>query len=185
MHVARRAGPSPTYSYLVMLAVGLVPEIKRLAHDSKQTRLAISLHAANDHLRFRLMPATRRYPLKELLDVCKYHVRVTGRRITFEWALMKGINDSMADLHQLGQLLSGMLCHVNLIPINPVYGTDGSTPGVPIQLYEPPHRRVSRQFVEVLALRYRIPATRRVPRGVDIGAGCGQLAVQQFSNMRK
>jgi 23S rRNA (adenine2503-C2)-methyltransferase len=149
---------------ITISTVGLVPAIRRYADEQRQTPLAISLHAADDEERSRLLPVNRRWPIAELMDACRYYVEKTGRRLTFEWALIAGENDTEEQAHKLGQLLRGMLAHVNLIPLNPTAGYGGA-PSSP--------ERVAR-FQKVLE-EYGITSTVRVRRGIDIQAGCGQL----------
>ncbi len=146
--------------------VGLVPAIKRFAKEKRQVNLAISLHAANDESRSSMLPVNDRYPIKELLSACYEYVEITHRRITFEWALIQGTNDSDEDAHQLGELLDGLLCHVNIIPLNPTEGYEG--------------KRSTKESVsnfESILEEYSIPCTVRIRRGIDIQAGCGQLAI--------
>ena len=149
---------------ITISTVGLVPAIRRYADEQRQTPLAISLHAADDEERGRLLPVNRRWPIAELMDACRYYVEKTGRRLTFEWALIAGENDTEEQAHKLGGLLRGMLAHVNLIPLNPTAGYGGA-PSSP--------ERVAR-FQAVLE-SYGISSTVRVRRGIDIQAGCGQL----------
>jgi 23S rRNA (adenine2503-C2)-methyltransferase len=150
--------------HITVSTVGLVPQIRRFADEGLQVKLAISLHAATDEERGALLPVNKRWPLRELLGACHYYVEKTGRRITFEWALIQGENDTSEQAHALGKLLQGMLCHVNLIPLNPTTGYEGGPSGM---------ERVE-QFIVVLA-EYNVSATVRVRRGIDIDAGCGQL----------
>lgn len=147
--------------------VGLVPMIRKFAAEKRQVNLAISLHAATDEQRSALLPVNRKYPLQELIAACRDYVEETGRRITFEWALIDGENDTPEEAHRLASLLSGLLCHVNLIPLNPTqqYSGKGSS-----------RQRVAR-FSEILE-KSGIPCTVRMRRGIDIQAGCGQLAAQ-------
>jgi 23S rRNA (adenine2503-C2)-methyltransferase len=147
--------------------VGLIPEIKRFTEESRQINLAISLHAADDTLRKQLIPISSKYPLKELMQACHNYVMVTNRRITFEWALIKGVNDTPQQAEKLANLIEGMLCHVNLIPLNSTHAYDqkGST------------AETAHQFSQILEHRH-ITATTRLRRGIDILAGCGQLASQ-------
>jgi 23S rRNA (adenine2503-C2)-methyltransferase len=126
--------------------------------------LAVSLHAANDTLRNRLVPINKRYPLSQLLDVCREYVQHSGRRVSFEYALMEGVNDSVKQATELGHLLRGLLCHVNLIPLNPSEGCS----------YHPSSRAVVMNFRRELN-RLGIANTLRLERGSDIRAGCGQL----------
>jgi len=149
---------------ITISTVGLVPAIRRYADEQRQTKLAISLHAADDVERSRLLPVNRRWPIAVLMDACRYYIEKTGRRLTFEWALIAGENDTEEQAHKLGQLLQGMLAHVNLIPLNPTAGY-GGMPSSP--------ERVER-FQRALA-EYGVGSTVRVRRGIDIQAGCGQL----------
>ncbi len=145
--------------------VGLVPMIRRFADEHRQVNLAISLHAADDALRLSMMPVNRKYPIDEVLDACRYYVEKTGRRITFEWALINGVNDTPAQAQLLAKKLRGLLCHVNAIPLNPTAGFHGRATT---------HER-GEKFKAVLE-GAGIPCTVRLRRGIDIQAGCGQLA---------
>jgi 23S rRNA (adenine2503-C2)-methyltransferase len=149
---------------ITLSTVGLVPGIRRMAEEPLQINLAVSLHAPNDELRNQLVPINRRYPLDELLAAVRGYLDRTGRRVTFEYALMDGVNDSLVLAQELANLLSGLLCHVNLIPVNP-------TPSSSLRGSPP---EVVRAFQAELE-RWGIPATVRRRRGVDIQAGCGQL----------
>jgi len=149
---------------ITISTVGLVPAIIRYADEQRQTRLAISLHAATDAERNRLIPVSKKWPLSELMDACRYYIDRTGRRLTFEWALIHEENDTREQAAALGQLLRGMLCHVNLIPLNPTSGYEGG----------PSMRDRVEEFQEELA-RFGVSSTVRVRRGIDIQAGCGQL----------
>ena len=104
---------------ITVSTVGLVPMIRRFAAEKRQINLAISLHAANDELRASLLPVDRKYPLAELISACKDYISTTNRRLTFEWALIQDVNDLPEHARELGGLLRGMLCHVNVIPLNP------------------------------------------------------------------
>lgn len=143
---------------------GIVPKIQQLAKESNQIGLAISLHAASDEKRSKIMPINNKYPLAELIKACYYYVRVAKRRITFEYALIADFNDSQADAIALVKLLSGLNCHVNVIPINPV---------VDASYHRPPQPMVE-NFTHYLN-EHHIPASIRKERGVDIEAACGQL----------
>ncbi|HHY15863.1 MAG TPA: 23S rRNA (adenine(2503)-C(2))-methyltransferase RlmN [Firmicutes bacterium] len=147
---------------LTISTCGLVPEIKRLAQEELQVNLAISLHAAHNRQRTEIMPINKRYPLEELLAAARYYTERTGRRISFEYALIKDFNDGAADAHRLRDLLSGLLCHVNLIPVNPV--VDARRPAA----------AEIKAFAEILAAG-QIPVSIRKERGSDIDAACGQL----------
>jgi 23S rRNA (adenine2503-C2)-methyltransferase len=149
--------------------VGLVPAIRRFASEKRQVNLAVSLHAADDSLRESMMPVDKRYPIDELLAACREYVSATGRRITFEWALINDVNDSPEVARRLAAKLKGLLCHVNAIPLNPTTGYLG-TPTSP-----------SRAVAFRAALEQAgVPCTIRARRGIDIQAGCGQLAVSSL-----
>ena len=146
---------------------GLIPFIDRLAGEPFQVKLAVSLHAPNDELRNQLVPLNRRYPVGELIAACRRYVDQTGRRVSFEYALIKDVNDSDEIARELAVLLRGLLCHVNVIPLNP-------TPAAPFE--RPSPERIER-FASVIR-QYGIPATVRYSRGVDIAAACGQLRAE-------
>ena len=152
---------------MTVSTVGLVPGIRRLASERLPINLAVSLHAPNDDLRTSLMPINRRYPLAELLGAVKEYTEQTHRRVSFEYVLLQGQNDTPELAAELAELISDQLCHVNLIPWNPV-------PGTPLQRS---HRRRVNAFQQVL-LDHGIACTVRVERGVEIAAACGQLAAQ-------
>lgn len=143
---------------------GIVPRIDALADEPLQLNLAVSLHAPNDELRSRLVPVNQRWPIAELLAACDRYTEKTGRRISFEYALMSGINDADEIALELAALLRGRLCHVNIIPFNPV----------DVLKFERPTPAGIEHFAETLR-GAGIPATVRYSRGVDIGAACGQL----------
>jgi 23S rRNA (adenine2503-C2)-methyltransferase len=146
--------------------VGLVPMIRRFADEDRQTNLAISLHAVDDAERSQLMPVNKKYPIKEVMEACKYYVQKTNRRITFEWALIAGKNDSEKTAQDLANLLKGLLCHVNAIPLNPTNQF----------IYQASNKEQTQKFQKVLE-KNGIPCTIRLRRGIDINAGCGQLAI--------
>ena len=135
-----------------------------MAEEPLQLNLAVSLHAANDTLRTQLVPINHRYPIAEVMAAVRDYIGRTKRRVTFEYALMHRINDSPAHARELSGLLKGLLCHVNLIPLNPV----AESP------YQPATPENAAAFQQILAAR-GIPATVRLRRGLDIDAGCGQL----------
>lgn len=149
---------------ITISTVGLVPAIRRYADERRQTPLAISLHAATDAERDKLIPVNRRWPISDIIDACHYYIEKTSRRLTFEWALINGENDTVEQASLLGELLKGMLCHVNLIPLNPTAGFKGG----------PSSKERVQTFQDVLA-RYGVSSTVRMRRGIDIQAGCGQL----------
>jgi 23S rRNA (adenine2503-C2)-methyltransferase len=156
--------------------VGLIPGIRRFTNEQSQINLAISLHAADDNLRSQLLPINRKYPLDQLFSACLEYIQKTHRRLSFEWALIEGVNDSPEQAHLLIQRLKELriggsnLCHVNVIPLNP---TDK-------YLSHPTTRKNALAFQEKLSLA-GIPCTIRLRRGLEIQAGCGQLAVKNQS----
>ena len=153
--------------------VGLIPGIKRFTKEHRQVNLAISLHAAEDDLRSSLLPINRKYPLNDLIQTCVDYVEATRRRITFEWALIQGVNDSVEQAKKLAFLLRPLvqngiaLCHVNVIPLNPTRRYSGKATT---------HTQAE-AFKQTLE-SYGIPCTIRIRRGIEIQAGCGQLAAE-------
>ena len=145
--------------------VGLVPQIRRFADEKRQVNLAISLHAADDESRVAMLPVNKRYKIDDVIEACKYYVEQTHRRITFEWALIHGVNDSPEVAKKLAARLKGLMCHVNAIPLNPTTGYNGQATS----------RERAAKFKETLE-QAGIPCTIRMRRGIDIHAGCGQLA---------
>jgi len=145
--------------------VGLIPEIKRFTEENTQINLAISLHAADDELRSSIVPINRKYPIRELMEVCRQYLQKTNRRITFEWALIDGINDTAEQARKLSNLVGGMLAHVNIIRLNPVAHYGG----------KPAEEEKALIFQKILT-DAGIACTIRLRRGIDIQAGCGQLA---------
>ena len=158
---------------MTLSTVGLVPAIRRLSREPEQVNLAVSLHAPTDDLRDIIVPINRRYPLPMLMQTLRDYSAITRRRVTFEYALMDKMNDSDSQADQFAELIEGLLCHVNLIPLNP-------TPDSPWGGSS--DERVY-AFQERL-LAADIPTTVRLRRGIDIAAGCGQLhnAVKSQSN---
>ena len=144
--------------------VGLIPAIQRFASEKRQVNLAISLHAADDALRASMLPVDKRYPIDELLEACQDYITTTGRRITFEWALVNGINDTSEQAHLLVRKLKGLLCHVNAIPLNPTEGYSGQAT-----------TRQRAEMFKIILDDHGVPCTIRLRRGMDIQAGCGQL----------
>jgi 23S rRNA (adenine2503-C2)-methyltransferase len=159
--------------------VGLVPAIRRFADDQRQVNLAISLHAADDALRNSLLPINRKYPLGELMQACQEYFAKTHRRLTFEWALIQGVNDHQDQARKLADLLQGFrregasACHVNVIQLNPTRKYAGQATS----------RSQALAFQSELESR-GIPCTIRLRRGLDIQAGCGQLATQVNDNLQ-
>ena len=152
---------------VTLSTVGIVPGLEKLASEPLMPNLAISLHATTDEERTRLVPPNRKYPLAEILDACRRFPLKKRRRITFEYVLLDGVNDSPDDARQLVRLLAGIKAKVNLIPLNPA-------PGIPYQ--RPSDARVDR-FAQILADRH-ITVSVRKSRGRDIRAACGQLIVE-------
>lgn len=149
---------------ITLSTVGLIPGIERLSRERITIRLAISLHSPENSLRDELVPINKKYPLEELMRGCRDYIERTGRRLTFEYVLIDGINDSPWHARKLGHLLQGFPCHVNLIPLN-------STPDT---AFRPSPRKKALAFQAELS-RSNIPYTFRLGRGLDIQAGCGQL----------
>ena len=143
---------------------GLVPRIKEFADRKTAVNLAISLHAPNDTMRKELMPIANRYSIKEIMEVCRYYIEQTNRRVTFEYSLVAGVNDKKEHAKMLSDLLEGMLCHVNLIPVNPIEERD----------YQQSTLKSIQNFKNLLE-KNRINVTIRREMGRDIQAACGQL----------
>ena len=150
--------------HFTISTAGHVPGIRRMAQEELPVGLAVSLHAANDELRDRLVPLNRRFPLGALMEACREYARKTRRRVTFEYALIELINDRAADARELARLTRGMPRHVNLIPLNPTVACD----------YHPSSRQRVRAFQAALDAE-GVSNTVRISRGIDIQAGCGQL----------
>ncbi len=155
------------YRHISLSTCGLVPGILRLAEENLPITLSISLHGTSDEIRSEIMPINRKYHLNDLIDACKKYQAVTGRRISFEYAVIAGVNDKDDDAKRLNALLKGILCHVNLIPVNPIEkGT-----------YHPPSRKSILNFQATLT-KLGLNATIRRTLGSDISASCGQLRHQ-------
>ncbi|MDO5441050.1 MAG: 23S rRNA (adenine(2503)-C(2))-methyltransferase RlmN, partial [Bacillota bacterium] len=161
-------GINLSYRNITVSTCGLVPMIKRFGEDFPQVNLAISLHAANQEAREKIMPIAKKYSLDQLMAACKEHEEKTGRRISYEYTLILGKNDREEDAKALASLLKGQLCHVNLIPLNAVEetGLAGSS------------REAAQGFANRLE-KLGIPATVRRELGSDIDAACGQLRKKQ------
>ena len=151
--------------HLTLSTVGIVPGIRRLAAETLPVNLAVSLHAANDVLRDELVPINRRYPLGMLAEACAGYVAATGRRLSIEWAMIDGVNDSDSQARHLARLATSVRAHVNLIPLNP-------TPGYPVRGTPPARIKAFRGVLE----DHGTTVTIRSTRGSDIDAACGQLA---------
>jgi 23S rRNA (adenine2503-C2)-methyltransferase len=150
---------------------GIVPRIDALADEPLQLNLAVSLHAPGDELRSTLVPINRRYPVAVLMEAIDRYIARTGRRVSFEYALMRGINDSDETARDLADLLRGRLCHVNIIPLNPV----------DVLPYERPDPAGIERFASILRAA-GIPTTVRYSRGLEIDAACGQLRAKELAS---
>ncbi|KGM96077.1 ribosomal RNA large subunit methyltransferase N [Clostridium novyi A str. 4552] len=157
--------------HITLSTCGIVPKIKELADEKMQITLAISLHAPNNEIRKSMMPIANKYTLDELLEVCRYYYRTTNRRITFEYALVKGVNDSRENAEELIKKLKGMLCHINLIPVNEIKENN----------YERSKSKDIEDFKETL-IKYGIETTIRREMGSDINGACGQLRRNYIRN---
>ena len=165
------AGLNLSLRNITVSTCGLVPGIRQFAEDFPQVNLAISLHAPNDEIRSRTMPVSKAYPMPELLQACREYAEKTGRRVTFEYTLIKGVNDQPEHAAELVQRLKGMLCHVNLIPLNIVEESGFDTTA----------KKDAVNFQSMLEAK-GIPATIRRELGDDIDGACGQL---RLTNKRK
>lgn len=153
---------------ITLSTVGVVPGIVRLADEGRPFHLAVSLHGATQEERAALVPVAKKWPLEELMAACRYYIAKQQRRIFYEWTLIDGKNDTPESAHAVGRLLQGQLAQVNLIPLNPTAGYDGLPTG----------HAAAKRFQQILA-DYALPSTIRQRRGIDIAAGCGQLAVDK------
>ena len=150
--------------HITISTSGLVPQILKFADSGMQCNLSISLHATTNEVRDKLMPVNKAYNIETLIQTCKKYIEKTNRRFTFEYAMIYGLNDSLRDACRLADLLGGMLCHVNLIPINAIEGG----------AYRRSPQNVVMAFRDALNNR-GITATIRRELGSDINAACGQL----------
>jgi len=146
---------------------GLAPQIRKLADEPLQFRLAISLHGATDETRNKIMPVNRRYPLSELTAACEYYQRKRGRMITFEYILISGVNDALDQVRPLAALARRLKAKVNLIPYNQVEGLP----------WERPDEAAQEAFLQALE-KEKVTATLRREKGGDIDAACGQLRLR-------
>lgn len=150
--------------HISLSTCGVVPKMYELAKLKLQITLSVSLHAPNDEIRSRTMPINNKYNISELIKACRNYVETTNRRVTFEYAMIDGVNDSDECAEELAHLIKGMLCHVNLIPVNNVNGTD----------YQKSKRKRLVEFSNILE-KNGVTATIRRTLGSDIDASCGQL----------
>lgn len=153
---------------------GIVPEMRKLAEEDLQITLALSLHAPNDQVRKSLMPIANRYGLEEVLDACRYYFEKTGRRLTFEYSLVSGVNDNLQEAKALAALLKNMHGHVNLIPVNPIKERD----------YVQSEQKAIQEFKNYLE-KNGINVTIRREMGRDINGACGQLRKSFLDDERK
>ena len=152
--------------HISLSTCGIIDKMRALANERLQLTLSVSLHAPNDDIRNQLMPINKRFGVEELLEACRFYIEKTGRRISFEYAMISGVNDADACANELARKLAGMLCHVNLIPVNGIEATKST--------YKKSGRERLDSFVRILAKR-GITATVRRTLGADINASCGQL----------
>lgn len=150
--------------HITLSTCGIVPKIRDLAEEKLQITLAISLHAPNNDLRKKVMPIANKYSIDELIQICEYYIKETNRRISFEYAMVKGFNDGIEQCEELVKLLKGILCHVNLIPVNEIKEND---------LKKSSSENIDK-FKHIL-LKNGIETTIRREMGADINAACGQL----------
>ncbi len=158
------------HRHISLSTCGLVDKIKELADKELQITLSVSLHATNDIKRSEIMPVNRKYNIKKLMDACRYYIEKTNRRISFEYTLISDVNDTISEANELLKLISGMLCHVNLIPVNEIKETG----------YVSSSRASVEKFREVLE-KGGVSATIRREMGADINAACGQLRVSRMN----
>ncbi|BBH19648.1 putative dual-specificity RNA methyltransferase RlmN [Paenibacillus baekrokdamisoli] len=157
--------------HITVSTSGIVPSMYKFAEENTQINLAISIHAPNDKLRSKLMPVNRRFPFEDVMEACHNYIAKTGRRITFEYALIGGVNDQSEHAQELADVLKGMLCHVNLIPVN----------HVPERDYVRTPREQIFEFHRILE-RNKISVTIRREQGHDIAAACGQLRAKHMES---
>lgn len=157
-------GQNIGYRHITLSTCGIVPKVRELANENIPITLSISLHNPFDNEREKIMPIAKKYSIDEIINSCKYYIEKTNRRVTFEYTLIEGVNDTIADAMELVKILNGMLCHVNLIPLNPVEEFKHNTPNM----------QSIRRFKEILD-RNGINSTIRREMGRDVNAACGQL----------
>lgn len=153
---------------------GIVPNMKQLAEERLQITLALSLHGSSQEKRKRLMPVANRFDLKDVLDACDYYFKKTGRRVTFEYSLVQGVNDTPEDVEELTELLKNRNCHMNLIPVNPIKERD----------FQKPSRKNALEFKNKLE-HNGINVTIRRERGSDIDGACGQLRRRHITSKKE
>ena len=153
---------------------GIVPNMKQLAEERLQITLALSLHGSSQEKRKRLMPVANRFDLKDVLDACDYYFKKTGRRVTFEYSLVQGVNDTPEDVEELTEMLKNRNCHMNLIPVNPIKERD----------FQKPSRKNALEFKNKLE-HNGINVTIRRERGSDIDGACGQLRRRHITSKKE
>jgi len=157
-------GLNMSFRNVTLSTCGIVPKIERLAQEMLPITLTVSLHAPDDQKRKELMPAASTYSISDILKACRDYFETTGRRVTFEYALMKGLNDNDRDAYLLSEKLSGFSCHVNIIPVNEIQGKP----------YLRSDEAAVRRFMNILKTK-GISVTKRRELGLDINGACGQL----------
>jgi len=158
---------------MTLSTCGLIPQIERLAEEGIPVNLSVSLHSVDDEIRSDIMPINRIHPVEMLLEASRLYADRTGRRVTFEYALMEGVNDREADAQALAACIQGIHCHINLIPLNPVAE----------RKYKRSRDEQVRRFLSILSAK-GIPATVRRELGSDIDAACGQLRRRENTDRR-
>ncbi len=164
--ICHQDGPAMSRRHIVISTSGIIPKIRQFADEGHKYRLAISLNATTDEVRSRLMPLNQRWPLGELFKAAKYYAEKSSELVTFEYVLLRGINDSVEDAFRLKKYLAGLKCKLNLIPYNEAVGE-----------FQRPAKRYIERFYEMLS-GMRAPVMIRWSKGDDIEAGCGQLAAK-------
>jgi len=155
--------------HISLSTCGLVDRMDELAKENLQITLSVSLHAATDEKRKEIMPIARKYSVAELMAACDRYTQATGRRISYEYALIAGVNDTPDDAHEVGRLLKGKLAHLNLIPVNPIREKS----------FRKSEKEAIAEFVRIVETYYKISTTVRRKLGGDIDASCGQLRAER------
>ncbi len=155
--------------HISLSTCGLVDCMDELAKENLQLTLSVSLHAATDEKRKEIMPIARKYSISKLMEACDRYTKVTGRRISYEYALISGVNDTPDDAHEVGKLLEGRLAHLNLIPVNPIREKS----------FRKSEKAAIAEFVRIVETYYKISTTVRRKLGGDIDASCGQLRAER------
>lgn len=150
--------------HICISTCGIIPGIEHFSHEPEQFTLAVSLHSASQATRLQLMPKTNSFPLPKLKSSLARYIEITNRRVTFEYIMIENVNDKESDLQELLQFCKGLLCHVNLIPIN----------AVPESPFKPSKQQIIQKWIDVTA-KHGIETTLRDSRGSDIAGACGQL----------